>query len=169
MNTKEYKVGGKNYKLPAVYNTNNGYVSVTKVNGNNIRVYIPTEETTKIVGIEAIDKANIISTEQPLDLKNGDVYTITSPQKNGKLQFTVVSVNENDLQLKILKGGKTYVSGEFSVVDFSALIKTLEQTDGFNVVSERKSNTTSGNIKKWIIGGIVLLAVGGIYLGLRKK
>ena len=169
MNTKEYKVGGKIYKLPAVYYTNNGYVSVTKVNGNNIRVYIPTEETTKIVGIEAIDKANIIRTEQPLDLKNGDVYTITSPQKNGKLQFTVVSVNENDLQLKVLRNGKTDVTGEFSVVDFSAFIKMLEQTDGFNVVSERKINTTSGNIKKWIIGGIVLLVAGGIYFGLKKK
>jgi len=168
MKTTKYKTKQRTYNLPAVYFTNHGYISVNKLNGNKIRSYIPEQETSKTINICELDKVNIIRTEKPLDLNVGDIYTITSPQKNGKMQFTVVSVNENDLQLKILKDGKTDVTGEFSVVDFSAFIKTLEETGRFIVVMEHKGNTTT-NTKKIIIGGIVLAVGLGVAIGLKNR
>ena len=84
MKTTKYKTKQRTYNLPAVYFTNHGYISVSKLNGNKIRSYIPEQETSKTINICELDKVNIIRTEKPLDLNVGDIYTITSPKKTEK-------------------------------------------------------------------------------------
>jgi hypothetical protein len=150
-------IGSKTYDLPAVAYTSEGeYIAITNipVKGKEVaKVYNPNRDTHKNITADELNNISILRYEKPLDLKVNDCYSFNSGKR--AMKFTVVSVNDNDLQLKCEGTGKnTIVTSEFNVVEFSAFIKNLEQ-QGIPIASGR--NSSNSNTKKYlIIGGIVL-------------
>ncbi|MBQ9213019.1 MAG: hypothetical protein IJ150_03670 [Bacteroidales bacterium] len=168
MNKKQYKTKKGTYSLPAVYYTDkHGYFSVDEPTKNGkIKCYLPKQDTSKTVNIDALDKVAIIREENPLDLKINDIYNIAAGSQ--KLSFTVASVEDNKLILKCTGTGKnTQITNEFSVVSFSAFIKQL-QKEGYSVNVTAANTNESNNKSIWIIGGIVGIGVV-TYLITKKK
>lgn len=164
MKQKDYKSTKGTYYLPAVYlvdakQNNKQYVSVNKpksyvrINSNihsKVNTYIPSQETHKEVELTEMDKYPIVKAIKPLDLKVGDIY------RTKNMSFTVISVNENNLELKLEgKGKKTIITNEFSVTDFTALYYHLGE-ENWTITSTKK--------KLLIIGGGIVATVGLIVL-----